>query len=371
MSYDAILLTTFGGPESPEEVMPFLERVTAGRGIPRKRLEEVSHHYLALGGVSPINEQSRQLVAALRSELLAQEISTPVYWGNRNSEPFFVDALREIYADGHRKVLSLVMSAYSSYSGCRQYRENLAKALDEAGLTGVMTIDKVRQYFDHPGFVFPFSKGLVQALKTLGAEGFNPAQIEILFTTHSIPVSMAETSGPPELRETFADGTYVAQHEAAIQCVIDQARTLWDGEIPRFSLVYQSRSGAPQTPWLEPDIRDALRARSHSGISAVIVIPIGFVSDHVEVIWDLDNEASEIAKEVGLRFIRIATPGASHDFISGMVELLKERLVSRARKALSSLGPWADSCAVDCCPNSRATLPVVAQSADLQHELSS
>ena len=371
MSYDAILLTTFGGPESPEEVMPFLERVTAGRGVPCERLEEVSHHYLALGGVSPINEQSRQLVAALRSDLLAQEINTPVYWGNRNSEPFYVDALRQMYKDGHRKVLALVMSAYSSYSGCRQHRENLAKALDEAELTGLMTIDKVRQYFDHPGFVLPFSKGVVQALKTLSAEGINPTQIEILFTTHSIPVSMAETSGPPGLRETFTDGTYVAQHRATIQCVIDHARTLWDGEIPRSSLVYQSRSGAPQTPWLEPDIRDALRACSHSGTRAVIVVPIGFVSDHVEVIWDLDNEAAETAKEVGLRFIRVATPGASHDFLSGIVELLKERLVLAERRALSGLGPWTDFCAVGCCPNARADLPAVAQSADLQHELNS
>lgn len=365
MSYDAILLASFGGPESLEEVIPFLERVTAGRGIPRERLEEVSRHYVTLGGVSPINQQNRQLIAALRSELLIQGIKTPVYWGNRNSEPFFVDALRQIFADGHRKVLALVTSAYSSYSGCRQYRENLAQALDEAQLTGLMTIDKVRHYFDHPGFVLPFSKGLVQALKTLDAEGISPGQTEIFFTTHSIPLSMALTSGPPKLRETLPDGAYVAQHKETARSVIDQASKLWAGVIPRWSLVYQSRSGAPHTPWLEPDIRDALRASSIAGTSAVIVIPIGFVSDHIEVIWDLDNEASQVADESGLRFIRIATPCTSPDFISGLAQLLQERLVSAERKALSPLGPWADFCKPDCCPNARANLPAVAQTSDL------
>jgi ferrochelatase len=361
MTYDAILFASFGGPESLEEVMPFLERATAGRGVPHDRLEEVSHHYMTMGGVSPINEQNRQLLAALRVELLVQGIEVPVYWGNRNSQPFFADALRDIQKDGHRKVLAFVTSAYSSYSGCRQYRENFAKALDETGLTGLLTIDKVRQYFDHPGFVAPFSIGLVQALMTLSSEGIDPAQTEIFFTTHSIPNSMAETSGPAGLRETFTDGTYVAQHKVVAQCVIDQARTLWEGEIPEWSLVYQSRSGAPQTPWLEPDIRDALRARSNSGTSAVIVIPIGFVSDHIEVIWDLDNEAAQTAGEMGLRLIRVATPGTSHDFVSGIVDLLKERLVSTECKALSVLGPWRDICAQDCCPNARGNIPAVAQ----------
>jgi ferrochelatase len=364
VNYDAILFASFGGPESLAEVIPFLQRVTAGRGVPQDRLEEVSRHYVTFGGVSPINEQNRQLLAALRSELSIKGIDTPVYWGNRNSGPFFHDALREMFADGHRKVLALVTSAYSSYSGCRQYRENLAKALEDADRTGVMTIDKVRQYFDHPGFVLPFSNGLVQALKTLNAEGISLAQTEILFTTHSIPLSMSETSGPVGMRKTFVGGTYVGQHIATAQSVIDQARILWDGDIPPWTLVYQSRSGAPHTPWLEPDIGDALRGSSESGNSAVIVVPIGFVSDHIEVIWDLDNEASAIAKDLGLRFIRVATPGTNHDFIAGLVELLQERLVSAERKALSPLGPWADVCAADCCPNARGNLPAVAQKAD-------
>jgi ferrochelatase len=366
MRYDAILFASFGGPESLEEVMPFLERVTAGRGIPRERLEEVSHHYVTLGGVSPINEQNRQLVAALRSELLVQGINTPVYWGNRNSEPFFADAFREVHADGHRKILAFVTSAYSSYSGCRQYRENFAKSLDEARLTNVLTIDKVRQYFDHPGFVIPFSKGLVAALEKLNGEGIDVSRTEILFTTHSIPIAMAQTSGPSGQRATLKDATYVAQHNATAECVIEQARNLWAGEIPRWSLVYQSRSGAPQTPWLEPDIGQALRELSNSGTSAVIVVPIGFVSDHIEVIWDLDHAAAEIAGDLGLRFIRVATPGSSHDFVAGIVELFKERLASADRKALSALGPWTDICAQDCCPNPRGDLPAVAQSAEFQ-----
>ncbi|MBI3356263.1 MAG: ferrochelatase, partial [Nitrospirae bacterium] len=167
MNYDAILLTTFGGPESPDEVMPFLERVTAGRGVPRERLEEVSHHYLALGGVSPINEQNRNFLKCLREEFVRRGIETPIYWGNRNSHPFLAEALQQIHADGHRRVLSFVSSAYSSYSGCRQYRENLAHALLDTGLNGILAIDKVRHYFDHPGFIAPFAKGLTQALETL------------------------------------------------------------------------------------------------------------------------------------------------------------------------------------------------------------
>jgi len=365
MTYDAILLASFGGPESLEEVIPFLERVTAGRGVPLARLEEVSRHYMTLGGVSPINEQNRQLLAELRRELLAQGIEIPVYWGNRNSEPFFVESLRQMHADGHKNVLAFMTSAYSSYSGCRQYRENLAKALDEAGLTESMTIDKVRHYFDHPGFVLPFSKGLVQALQELRAEGVEPAQTEILFTTHSIPLSMAETSGPADLSGTFPEGIYVAQHRAVAQSVLDGARSTWDGEIPHWSLVYQSRSGAPQTPWLEPDISDALRALANSQTAAVIVVPIGFVSDHIEVIWDLDHEAAQTARELGLRFIRVASPGASHEFVSGIVELLRERLNSAERRALSPLGPWSDVCKQDCCPNSRGNLPAVAQTTDV------
>ena len=364
MIYDSILLTSFGGPEKPDEVMPFLERVTAGRGIPRERLEEVSHHYFALGGVSPINEQNRELLTHLREELSARNIDLPIYLGNRNSEPFFADVLREIFSGGHRRVLSLVTSAYSSYSGCRQYRENLAKALLEADLVGQIKIDKVRHYFDHPGFVLPFADGLVQALKTLTDEGFAPVDIHLFFTTHSVPIAMAQTSGPESIRGSFDDGVYVAQHNAAANAILEIASKDLAFPLPDWSLVYQSRSGAPHMPWLEPDIGDALRESASLETKAVIIVPIGFVSDHIEVIWDLDNEAKAIADEEGLRFIRVATPGKSKEFVCGLVDLIQERLSNSERKALSPLGPWADFCSAGCCPNPRHELPAVAELAN-------
>lgn len=361
MNYDAILLTSFGGPEKPDEVMPFLERVTAGRGIPRERLNEVSHHYLALGGVSPINEQNRELQTHLREELKTRSIDIPVYLGNRNSSPFFADVLQEIHSDGHRRVLSLVTSAYSSYSGCRQYRENLAQALIDAGLEGKITIDKIRHYFDHPGFVIPFADGLVQALNTLTDEGFSAAEIHVFFTTHSVPIYMAQTSGPESIRDSFVDGVYVAQHNAAANAILEIASKDVAFPLPDWSLVYQSRSGAPHMPWLEPDIGDALRETASLETKAVVVVPIGFVSDHIEVVWDLDNEAKAIAEEEDLRFIRVATPGKSEAFVSGLVDLVEERLTTSEPKALSPLGPWADFCPVSCCPNPRHELPTIAE----------
>ena len=361
MNYDAVLLTSFGGPESPDEVMPFLERVTAGRGIPKERLEEVSHHYLNLGGVSPINEQNRELLAALREEMKARNINVPIYLGNRNSKPFFADVLQNIGADGHHQVLSLVTSAYSSYSGCRQYRENLAKALTDAGLQDQMNIDNVRHYFDHPGFVVPFADGLAQALKTLAVEGFESSDVHIFFTTHSIPISMAQTSGPESMRGSFEEGVYVAQHNATAAAVLEIASQQYEHTFPQWSLVYQSRSGAPHMPWLEPDIGDALHDAAKSGVRAVIVVPIGFVSDHIEVVWDLDHEAKAIADEENLRFIRVATPGKSKEFVSGLVDLIQERLSGSERKTLSPLGPWSDFCSVGCCPNPRNQLPTIAE----------
>lgn len=363
MNYDAILLTSFGGPEGPEDVIPFLERVTAGRGIPRERLAEVGTHYAAMGGVSPINAQNRRLLASIKDELAKRNVEIPVYWGNRNSEPFFADVLRQIHDDGHGKVLSLITSAYSSYSGCRQYRENLAQALAETGLSGSMTIDKIRPYFDHPGFIRPFVTGLVSAIREMEARGIETSDLHLFFSTHSIPTSMAETAGPPSRRSELVEGAYVAQHKAAITSVLSQAQDAIGARLPAWSLVYQSRSGAPHTPWLEPDIADALRESAASGIKGAIVIPIGFVSDHVEVIWDLDNEAKGVAEELGVQFIRIATPGVSTEFVSGVVELIQERIGSAKPQALSPLGPWLDSCAVGCCPNPRSDLPTIAETA--------
>lgn len=363
MTYDAILLTSFGGPEGPEEVMPYLERVTAGRGVPRERLEEVSHHYLALGGVSPINQQNRDLLAAMRHHFPSRGIALPIYWGNRNSEPFFADVLERMYADGHRNVLAFVTSAYSSYSGCRQYRENLGVALEETGLTGKLNIDKVRHYFDHPGFLGPVADDLKRAISDMYQQGLASKQIRVFFATHSIPTAMAQTSGPESLRASVAEvgGMYSAQHLAAADVVMQMVAAGLGDDLPEWSLVYQSRSGSPEVPWLEPDVNDAIRSAAAELASGVIVVPIGFVSDHVEVIWDLDNEAKETAEELGLAFDRVRTSGIAAEFVDGIADLILERQEGSERKALSGLGPWPDFCQATCCPNSRRQLPVVAQ----------
>ncbi len=361
MTYQAILLTSFGGPESPEEVAPFLERITAGRGVPRERLEEVSRHYFALGGVSPINAQNRSLRSEIQSSLAERGMQLPVYLGNRNSSPFFTEVLKQMYEDGHRKILSLATSAYSSYSGCRQYRENLAQALIETELSGKLEIHKIRHYFDHPGFIEPFSDGLTSAMRELLSEGFLTSEIEIFFTTHSIPTSMAQSSGPPNRHLEFNDGVYVDQHSAAATCVMEKVQTTLGHLLPAWSLVYQSRSGLPTTPWLEPDIGRAIELIASCGKKAIVIVPIGFTSDHVEVIWDLDHEAKEIAANLALRFIRVSTPGISKNFIEAIVDLVAERLNGAEGKALSPLGPWSDFCPKGCCPNARKELPTIAE----------
>ncbi|MFM5967482.1 MAG: ferrochelatase [Micrococcales bacterium] len=360
-SFDSILLTSFGGPEGPDEVMPYLERVTAGRGIPRERLEEVSHHYMALGGVSPINEQNRALLAAMRERFPELGINLPIYWGNRNSEPYFADVLKEMYEKGHRRVLAWVTSAYSSYSGCRQYRENLQQALIDADLVGKMSIEKVRHYFDHPGFLQPMVEDLVAGVREMTSSGMSPDEIRVLFSTHSIPNAMGETSGPPSRRDEFAKpgGAYEAQHLRASSLVIDSTARELGIENLDWALVYQSRSGSPEIPWLEPDVNDAIESASEEGKRGVIVVPIGFVSDHVEVIWDLDNEAKETAENLGLAFYRAATSGTHPAFVNAIGELISERLFDAEPKASSDLGPWPNKCAVGCCPNLRRTLPAL------------
>ena len=355
--YDAFLLLGFGGPEGPDDVMPFLENVTRGRGIPRERLEAVSHHYLALGGASPINAQNRALLAALGREFAARGIALPRYWGNRNWEPYLAPTLRAIAADGHRRVLALATSAYASYSGCRQYREDTARALAETGLVGRLAVDKLRLYFDHPGFIEPFAAGLAAALAALAADGVPADRTRVLFTTHSIPLAMAEASGP---RGRFdANGAYVAQHQAAIECVLGSVHGRGVA-VPAWSLVYQSRSGSPRVPWLEPDINDALRAAGAEGTHAAVVVPIGFVSDHVEVVWDLDHEARETCDELGLRMLRVATPGADPLFVAAIADLVENRMAGDPGAALSPLGPWPSVCAAGCCTNPRGALPTVA-----------
>ncbi len=367
VAYDALLLVSFGGPEGQDDVLPFLRNVTRGRGVPDERLEEVAHHYRAFGGVSPINAQNRELRAALEAELRARGIDLPVLWGNRNWDPYLADALRAAHAAGHRRLLALVTSAYSSYSGCRQYREDLARALAETGLAGEVTIDKVRQYFDHPGFVAPFAAGVRAALERVRAalpDADLRRDVHVLFATHSIPTATATTSGPPGA-PLGPDGAYGAQHRA-VAAVVMAALGDEGSEVP-WELVFQSRSGSPHVPWLEPDVNDAIEALADRGARAVVVVPLGFVSDHMEVLWDLDEEALATARRVGLHAERAPTPGVDPAFVAGLVDLVAERLagpdgapLAPERPALTDLGPWYDVCRPGCCANPRAALPAVA-----------
>nr|WP_240424089.1 ferrochelatase [Microbacterium halotolerans] len=359
VAYDALLLASFGGPEGQDDVLPFLRNVTRGRGIPDERLEAVAGHYRHFDGVSPINQQNRELLAALEAELARRGIDLPVYWGNRNWEPYVEDAVARAAADGHRTLLGLATSAYSSYSSDRQYREDFARALIETGVgegDDPVTIDKVRLFFDHPGFVEPFYEGVREAVEGYLADGLAPEQIRVLFATHSIPTDDANLSGPRD-REWPEGGAYAAQHTAVAEHIMQRlaqevsaaSRVGWD-------LVYQSRSGPPTQPWLEPDVNDRIAELPGEGIRAVAVTPLGFVSDHMEVMWDLDNEAKESAEDVGLAFVRTRTPGSHPAFVSGLVDLIEERLhgtpVSE-RPHMTDLGPWYDVCRPGCCVNAR------------------
>jgi ferrochelatase len=346
LPYDAVLLASFGGPEGQEDVMPFLRNVTRGRGIPDERLAEVGAHYRALGGRSPINAQNRRLLTALRAELGHRGITVPVHWGNRNWAPTMREAVEEMHEAGHRRVLAIATSAYSSYSSCRQYREDFGGALVEAGLLGRMRIDKVRPYFDHPGFLDPFADHLEDALATLARRGVTPERTRVLFTTHSIPLAMASASGPDEEGRESAGGWYLAQHEAACRYVMDQL-----GYPVPWRLVFQSRSGPPQVPWLEPDINDAIRTIGRSGeADALVIVPIGFVSDHVEVIWDLDTEAAQTAKDEGLWCFRVPTPGTDPRFVAALADLVEERMrEGAARRCATSFGGTSDVCGTGCC----------------------
>lgn len=367
VAYDAMLLVSFGGPEGQDDVLPFLRNVTRGRGIPDERLEEVSHHYRAFGGVSPINAQNRALKAELERELAGRGIHLPVLWGNRNWDPYLADALREAHQAGHRRLLALVTSAYSSYSGCRQYREDLARALEETGLAGVVTVDKVRQYFDHPGFVTPFAEGVRDGLVRLqeAVPGVDLGrEVRVLFATHSIPTSTAVSSGPPGA-SLGPDGAYGAQHRAVAGVIMESLEGEF-GAVP-WELVFQSRSGAPHIPWLEPDINEAIEAAASDGVRGVAIVPIGFVSDHMEVLWDLDEEALATAREVGMAAVRVPTPGVHPAYVAGLVDLVRERLAGpdggalcAERPALTALGPWYDVCRAGCCPNPRGVKPAVA-----------
>ncbi|MFC9729843.1 ferrochelatase [Streptomyces roseolus] len=350
--YDALLLLSFGGPEGPDDVVPFLENVTRGRGIPKERLKEVGRHYFLFGGVSPINDHNRALLDALRADFDGAGLRLPVYWGNRNWAPYLTDTLREMVHDGRRHIAVLTTSAYASYSGCRQYRENLADALAALEAEGlpVPRVDKLRHYFNHPGFVEPVVEGVLACLADL--DDAVRAGAHLAFTTHSIPDSAADTSGPPA--DHGPGGAYVKQHLDAARLVADAVREHTGTDHP-WRLVYQSRSGAPHIPWLEPDICDHLEDLHAAGAPAVVMVPIGFVSDHMEVLYDLDTEATAKAAELGLPVRRSATVGADPRFAAAVRDLVLERAATERgaraeRCALGALGPSHDLCPIGCCP---------------------
>jgi len=328
--YDAILIVGFGGPEAPKDVLPFLENVTRGRNVPRGRLLEVAAHYDHFGGRSPINDQCRELIAALRRELDERSIHLPVYWGNRNWHPFLADALRQMRTDGVKRALAFVTSAYSSYSGCRQYRENIAAAQAEVG-PGAPEVHKLRAFYNHPRFIQAYAGRVRCALKQFSDD--ERRMLRFVATAHSIPCSMAQTSDyERQLRET----TRLVAERAGF--------ANWD-------LVYQSRSGPATQSWLEPDILDHLRNLYAAGVRNVLLAPLGFLSDHVEVLYDLDTEAARVASELGLKMIRAATVGTHPEFVSMIRELIEERIHPDApRLAIGDFGANHDVCLADCCP---------------------
>ncbi|OAN40864.1 ferrochelatase [Microbacterium sp. H83] len=356
-AYDGILLAGFGGPEGQEDVIPFLRNVTRGRGIPDERLEEVAHHYRHFGGVSPINGQNRILKEALEGELARRGIDLPVYWGNRNWSPYLEEVVTEAADQGHRTLLAFATSAYSSFSSCRQYREDFARVLEETGLGETVTIDKIRPFYDHPGFVESFETGVRDAVEAFLADGIAAADIQILFSTHSIPTADAERSGARDI-DWGEGGAYAAQHLAVAAWVMDRVRaTVPAAAEVSWELVYQSRSGPASQPWLEPDVCDVIGELPARGRKAVAVVPVGFMSDHMEVLWDLDTEAAEAAEEAGLAFTRTPTPGVAASFVAGIVDLIEERLEGRPneeRPHVTSLPGGFDVCRPGCCENVRA-----------------
>jgi len=331
MSYDAILVVSFGGPESREDVIPFLENVLRGRNVPRERMLAVAEHYYHFDGKSPINQQTRELIAALKGELAQHGPKLPVYWGNRNWHPMLADTLRQMKKDGIRRALAFMTSAYSSYSGCRQYREDIARAQGEVG-AGAPEVEKLRSFFNHPGFIEATESRLRDSLREIPG-GARP-DVQVVYIAHSIPISMANTSD------------YVRQLEEVRKLV--SARL----GIRNDALVYQSRSGAPGQPWLEPDILDYLRqVKARNLASAVVLAPISFISDHMEVLYDLDIEARQLCDSMSLPMARAKTVGVHPKFVGMVRELILERTSPGVeRLALGSLGSRPDVCAEDCCP---------------------
>jgi ferrochelatase len=327
--YDALLVVSFGGPEGMDDVMPFLSNVLRGRNVPESRMREVAHHYELFGGVSPINGQNRRLIAALEEELERQGPRLPVYWGNRNWHPLLADTLRQMRDDGIRNALAFVTSAYSSYSGCRQYREEIERARAAVG-EGAPRVEKLRAFFNHPGFVGPNVENLRAALGQIPEERRPSARVA--FTAHSVPAGMA--AGCDYERQLLETCRLVAEGAGA---------AAW-------RLVFQSRSGPPTQAWLEPDICDHLRELKAGGVDDVVVAPVGFISDHMEVLYDLDTEARQLSEELGINMVRAATVGTHPEFVRMILELIRERLdPAVSRRALGTFAPSHDVCPVDCC----------------------
>jgi len=326
-NYDAVLILSFGGPEKPDDVIPFLENVLRGRNVPRERLLAVAEHYYHFGGKSPINDQNRALIAGLEAEFERKGPRLPVYWGNRNWHPYLADTLRQMRADGVRCALAFVTSVFSSYSGCRQYLEDIQRARAEAG-DGAPDVEKLRSFYNHPLFIEAAVDRVRSALDEIPVDG--RANVRLIYTAHSVPVAMAESSD------------YQKQlHESC--------RLVSGGlGLDHWQLVYQSRSGPPGQPWLEPDIGDVLRGLDPGAF--VVVVPIGFISDHMEVLFDLDTEARAIAEERGLHMVRAATVGVHPRFLSMIRELILEKMGQIEPRSVGKYGPNHDLCRADCCP---------------------
>ena len=334
--FDSLLVVSFGGPEGHDDVIPFLENVLRGKNVPRERMLEVAEHYYHFDGISPINAQNRALIAALETELRRRNIDLPVYWGNRNWHPLLVDTLKQMTADGRRRALGFFTSIFSSYSGCRQYRENVAAAQEEIGADAPQ-VHKLRMGFNHPEFIAAQSDLLSRALDRFP----DPREVKLLFTAHSIPYSMADNC------------RYVEQLQSAAELIAQSVgATHWE-------LVYQSRSGPPSQPWLEPDVCDRIAELGAAGTKSLAIVPLGFISDHMEVLYDLDTEAAEACKQNGIEMVRVPTVGVHPRFISMIADLVEERLFGLPeRPYLGDYGPSHDVCPADCCLYPR-TRPVV------------
>ncbi len=330
MNYDAILWVSFGGPEKEDDIIPFLQNVLRGRNVPRERMLAVAEHYHHFGGRSPINQQNRGLIRTLEAELAAQGPHLPVYWGNRNWHPLLTDTVARMKSDGIKRALAFVTSAYSSYSSCRQYLENIENARAAAG-EGAPLIDKIRPFYNHPGYIAAITQQVQQALARIPAERRTAAHV--VYTAHSIPLRMSETC--PYAQQLLEASGLVS---AALGRSGDP-------------LVYQSRSGPPTQPWLGPDILEHLKAVKNDGhASDVVIVPIGFVSDHMEVLYDLDTEARQLSKELGLNMVRAAAVGTNPGFARMVRELIVERMEGNsARPSLGTLGAWPDVCPAGCC----------------------